>query len=92
MSLNYVAVHRQGSVIVEFKMIFTKNVEDPLEPLQEAVKNGKLGNMTVEMQKYGRFIAYIHAFIHPYAHPLSLPRPSLHPLTHNQTPNPSFQD
>ena len=40
---------RSGSVVVEFQLIFTGKVEEPLKPLKEVVKTGKLGNMTVEM-------------------------------------------
>ena len=40
--------HRPGSVIVEFELIFTNKVEEPLKLLKEVVKTGKLGNMTVE--------------------------------------------
>ena len=40
---------RDGSIIVEFKLIFMKKVENPLRPLAEATKTGMLGNMTVTM-------------------------------------------
>ncbi|XP_028406132.1 von Willebrand factor D and EGF domain-containing protein-like isoform X2 [Dendronephthya gigantea] len=42
---------RQGSVIVDFQIIFTKKVDNPLEPLEKVAKAGKLGNMTFEIQR-----------------------------------------
>ena len=33
-------------------------------PFAKSSENGNLGNMTVEMQKYGGFVTYIHPFIH----------------------------
>ncbi len=35
---------------MDFELIFTKEVEDPLKPLMDVVETGKLGNMTVKME------------------------------------------
>ena len=36
---------------VDFELIFTQKMENPLEPLNKAAKTGKLGDMTFEMEK-----------------------------------------
>ena len=36
---------------VDFDLIFTKKIENPLEPLNEVAKTGKIGNMTFEIEK-----------------------------------------
>ena len=38
-------------MIVEFELIFTQEMENPLEPLNKVAKTGKLGNMTFEIEK-----------------------------------------
>ena len=43
--------NRRGSVLVDFNLIFAKEVKDPLASLNEVAKNGKLGNMTFEIEK-----------------------------------------
>ena len=43
-------------MVVECELIFTKNMENPLEPLRKAIKNGKLGDMTVKMKDLGTFL------------------------------------
>jgi hypothetical protein len=46
--LSFVLCHRRGSIIVEFELLFTKKVEDPLKPLMEVAEIGKLGKMRVK--------------------------------------------
>ena len=48
-------------MVVEFKLIFTKSVDSPLKPLQNVIKKGKLGNMTVEMNSSGKFVVKFKA-------------------------------
>ena len=43
--------NRQGSVLAEYELIFTEEVENPLAPLEKVAKDGKLGNMTFEIEK-----------------------------------------
>ena len=43
--------NRQGSVLADYELIFTEEVEDPLAPLEKVAKDGKLGNMTFEIEK-----------------------------------------
>ena len=40
--------YRKGSVVAEFELVFTKDVEDPFKPLQEAISSGHLVNMSME--------------------------------------------
>ena len=41
--------YRKGSVVAEFELIFTKDVEDPFKPLQEEIiSSGHLVNMSME--------------------------------------------
>ena len=41
----------EGSVKVDFELVFTREIEDPLEPLNKVAKTGKLGNRTFELEK-----------------------------------------
>ena len=45
--------YRKGSVVAEFELIFREDVEDPFNPLQEAISEGRFGNITVEMRQPG---------------------------------------
>ena len=38
---------RSGSVVATLEMKFGKSVNEPLTPLKEAIKDGKLGSFTV---------------------------------------------
>lgn len=49
--LFFVFFPRRGSVIVDFQLIFTRKVDNPLKPLEKVAKTGKLGNMTFEIQR-----------------------------------------
>lgn len=35
-------------MIAEFKVKHKKNLTDPLEPIREAIKDGKMGNLSVD--------------------------------------------
>ena len=47
-------------MVVECELMFTKNMENPLEPLRKAIKNGKLGDMTVKMKDLGTFFFLLY--------------------------------
>ena len=40
--------------MAEFELIYSTDVEDPFKPLQEAISNGHLTNMTVETREPGQ--------------------------------------
>ena len=42
--------YRSGSVIAEVEMKFGKSVTDPLKPLEDEIKEGKLGAFSVKRE------------------------------------------
>ena len=50
---------RNGSIIVDFELIFTSEVDKPLEPLMDVAETGKLGNMTFEI-KGEKIFLFLH--------------------------------
>ena len=40
---------RKGSVVAEFELVFTKDVEDPFKILQEAINSGHMVNVSMEI-------------------------------------------
>lgn len=42
--------YRSGSVIAKVKMEFGKSVTDPLKPLEDEIKEGKLGAFSVKRE------------------------------------------
>lgn len=41
-------LYRKGSIIAEFELIFKNEPEEPLKPIKERIKDGKLGELEVE--------------------------------------------
>ena len=48
---------------MDFELIFSNKVDDPLEPLLKAAKTGKLGNMTFELN--GKLPNYVRLTYSP---------------------------
>ncbi|XP_028406187.1 uncharacterized protein LOC114528709 [Dendronephthya gigantea] len=42
---------RKGSVLAELEVLFKEDLKEPFEPLKEAIKNGDMRNMTLEIRE-----------------------------------------
>ena len=42
--------YRSGSVVAEVELKFEKSVLDPLKPLEDEIKDGRLGSFTVSRE------------------------------------------